>query len=101
MRTYKRSAATPRTNGTFYAAKDFADEEFWGVNFPKFTAIARRRMATLLRYRGAGGQEPADYVLKAAELLLSGRRRCRQQYSREACVYGILDSLISHDSDGT
>lgn len=103
MKKYTKRTNPPAEPDDYYAPQEFMDEEFWERNFRKFTVLARRRIAALPWYRvfsgrASGGLEPADYVLEAAELLMSGRRRCRKKYTREAAVAGILDSLISHHS---
>lgn len=95
MRRYGQVSRSHAPAGAYHSPRVFMDDDFWVRNFPRFTILARRRMATA---RPVAGMEPADYVLAAAELLMSGRRRCRAKYTPESCVQGVIDSLISHAS---
>jgi len=80
--------------------ESFRDEVFWILNTPRFTLFAERRIRRFFRggRRPPGAMEAADYVSEAAILLMEGRRRYPEHYSRERWVYATLASLLSHDA---
>lgn len=83
---------------------DFRDGDFWSRETPRFLSYAR---ALILRHRwrGAygdippGGEEPQDYVMRAAALILEGQRRCPAEVGSVAFVMGVIRSLVAHDSE--
>ena len=78
----------------------FRDEAFWILNTRRFTLFTERRIRRFFRggRRPPGAMDAADYVSDAATLLIEGRRRYPEHYSRERWVYATLASLLSHDA---
>jgi hypothetical protein len=78
----------------------FRDQAFWILNGGRFTLFAERRIRRFFQggRRPPGGKDAADYVSEAAALLIDGRRRYPEHYSRERWVYATLASLLSHDA---
>lgn len=76
--------------------REFVENEFWQVNYRRFVVYARRLMAGR-HFTPAGASEPADYVLRAAELILNGQRRCPDSVDPALCVLGVIRSVVSHD----
>lgn len=83
---------------------DFRDDEFWARETPRFLIYARE-LIVRHRWRGsygdlpAGGEEPQDYVTRAAELIFGGQRRCPPDVDSVRFVFGVIRSLITHDAE--
>jgi len=83
---------------------DFRDEQFWTRETPRFLSYAR---AVIVRHRWrgsyrdapAGGEEPQDYVMRAAALIFEGQRRCPADVDSVRFVLGVIRSLITHDAE--
>jgi predicted metal-binding protein len=77
---------------------DFRDEEFWARETPRFLSYAR---SVVLRHpsRGSYGDEPQDYVVRAAALILEGQRRCPPDVPSVPFVMGVIRSLVTHDAE--
>jgi hypothetical protein len=78
--------------------EDIAKTIDWEDLTRRLVAYAHWR---LVRYGGAARfyDEPGDYVQEAVRLFLSGRRQYDPKLSLFVFFCGVLNSLISHDSD--
>lgn len=83
---------------------DFRDGEFWTRETPRFLSYARA-LIVRHRWRGsygdapAGGEEPQDYVMRAAALIFEGQRHCPPDVDSVRFVLGVIRSLITHDAE--
>jgi hypothetical protein len=99
--TPRPAACTHSTTPTFPPAI-FRNVDLWSDNARKFTLFTER---LIRRYPWQGsfdgrppGKDAFDYIADAQILLIAGQRRCRVDEDPVLCIYGVLRSLVWHDS---